>query len=114
MRKFAFLAAVAAALAFMAPSPAQAQIILGTGSSYYGGYSSGYSPYGYSGMGLYGNNFGLMQSGYGIGNYGGYYPSYSSGYGNGYGYRGYNSSFYRGNGYYNRGYSRGVFGGRRR
>ncbi|AWM38393.1 hypothetical protein GobsT_34730 [Gemmata obscuriglobus] len=125
MRKFAVLAVAAAALAFVAPTKAQAQIVITSGSTpYYGGYSSGYSPFGYSsGYSPYRystGNFGIVQSGYG--NFGSYYPSYYGGLGNGY--RGFNSSSYyrsnsfgnyRGNGFGNyRGYSRGGFGGRRR
>jgi hypothetical protein len=130
MRKFAVLA-VAAAFAFAAPSKAHAQIVVTTGTSYHGGYSGGYAPFGYGGTGLYGNNFGVVQTGYGIPNYGfvpsypaggystfsypvgGYrtysYPAYNQGYGN---YGSYNRGFNSG-GYGNRGYGRGGFGWRR-
>ena len=112
MRKFVFLAAAATAFAFVAPSLAQAQIVIRAGSPtpYFGGYSSGYSPYSYSGYSpyRYGGNYGIVQSGYSsFGNYGGVYPSYYSGYNS--------SSFYRGSSYGNYGgYNRGWSGGRRR
>jgi hypothetical protein len=111
VRKFVFLAAAATAFAFVALSPAQAQIVTRVGSPtpHYGEYSSGYpraatrgcSPYRYGG-----SNHGIVQSGYSsFGNYG-VYPSYYGGYSSGYrsGYSGYNSSsFYRGSSYGNSG-----------
>lgn len=113
MRRFAFLAVAAAAFSFVAPSHAQAQIVISNGyTPYYGGYSSGYSPYYSSGYSSYRyGNYSSFRSGYRNYNYS---PNYYGGYSNGY--RGFNSSsYYRGSGYGNYGnYSRGWYGGRRR
>lgn len=109
-----FIAVAAAAIAFVVPNQAHAQVIIGAYPSYSGGYYGGYSPYGY-GTGLYGGYGGITQAGLnlGVGNYSGYYPSYYGGYGSGYGYTGY-PSYRSGYGYGNGGYNRGVRAGRGR
>jgi hypothetical protein len=118
MRQFAFLAVVAAALAFTAP--AQAQIRLGANSvTGDNGYFQTYPPtnYNYANP-VYANNFGFVPSGIGRGGYGGYYPSYSSRFGTrsmfnssprmSYSQR---NNYYN---YYNRGYHGTGYGGHRR